>query len=386
MQRGGTAVTGESFEHDDTQRMLLDSARAFVSRSGGVERARASRANAPGFDRAIWRTMAENGWFGLLFAEEQGGLDLGFAEAAIVIEELGRCLAPEPFVSAVVLAGGILRRSDNQALQNAKIQALIAGDVIPALAWQETANDYDPAHIETRAVPSAEGITLTGGKRFIPAAAGADAFIVSANGPEGPGLYWVEAGAPGLRLSLDPGVDGIDYGTLELDDVFVPSDRIVLSRHAGPAIAAAVDEARLCASAELVGVMKQAFDDTLAYVKQREQFGRPVGKFQALQHRLVDLWVQQELSRDVLAQACRCFDETGDPARRAAEASAAKARCSEAGLLIGRQSIQLHGGIGYTDAYHIGMYLKRALVLSAWLGNAGMHRTRFAEFAPEAAA
>jgi 3-oxochol-4-en-24-oyl-CoA dehydrogenase len=121
-------------------------------------------------------------------------------------------------------------------------------------------------------------------------------------------------------------------------------------------------------------------------VKQREQFGRPVGKFQALQHRLVDLWVQQELSRDVLAQACRCFDETGDPARRAAEASAAKARCSEAGLLIGRQSIQLHGGIGYTDAYHIGMYLKRALVLSAWLGNAGMHRTRFAEFAPEAAA
>ena len=149
---------------------------------------------------------------------------------------------------------------------------------------------------------------------------------------------------------------------------------------------AAVDEARLCASAELVGVMKQALDDTLAYVKQREQFGRPVGKFQAIQHRLVDLWVQQELSRDVVAQACTCFDETDDPARRAAEASAAKARCSEAGLLIGRQSIQLHGGIGYTDAYHIGMYLKRALVLSAWLGNAGMHRNRFAAFAPEAAA
>ncbi|MEX2617667.1 MAG: acyl-CoA dehydrogenase family protein [Alphaproteobacteria bacterium] len=379
-------MTGKSFENDDTQRMLLDSARAFVSRSGGVERARASREKAPGFDRGVWRTMAANGWFGLLFAEEYGGLALGFAEAAIVIEELGRCLAPEPFVSAVVLAGGVLRGSDNAALRAEKIQALIEGEVIPALAWQETANDYDPARIAARAVPSAEGITLTGSKRFIPAAAGADAFIVTAMGPDGVGLYWLEAGAAGLSLSLDPGVDGIDYGTLNMSNVFVPSDRIVLSRDAGPVVSAAVDEARLCAAAELVGVMKQAFDDTLAYVKQREQFGRPVGKFQALQHRLVDLWVQQELSRDVLAQACRCFDETGDPVRRAAEASAAKARCSEAGLLIGRQSIQLHGGIGYSDACHIGMYLKRALVLSAWLGNAGMHRNRYAEFAPEAAA
>lgn len=379
-------MTGESFEHDDTQRMLLDSARAFVSRSGGIERARASRKTAPGFDRRVWRTMAENGWFGLLFAEEHGGLGLGFAEAAIVVEELGRCLAPEPFVSAIVLAGGVLRGSDNTPLRDGKIQALIAGEVIPALAWQETANDYDPAHIAARAVPSADGVTISGSKRFIPAAAGADAFIVTASGPEGLGLYWVDSGAKGLSLSLDPGVDGIDYGTLDLSDVFVPSDRIVLARNAGPVVTGAVDEARLCASAELVGVMKQAFEDTLAYVKQREQFGRPVGKFQAIQHRLVDLWVQQELSRDVLAQACRCFDETGDPARRAAEASAAKARCSEAGLLIGRQSIQLHGGIGYTDAYHIGMFLKRALALSAWLGNAGMHRNRYAEVAPESAA
>lgn len=373
-------------DQDDTRRLLQDSAKAFASRSGGVEKSRARRGVAPGFDRDVWRTMAENGWFGLLFPEEEGGLGLGFAEAVVVAEELGRILAPEPFVPAIILAGGVLRHSDNPALNEAMVPGLIEGEVIPALAWQETANEYDPAAIATTAVPTADGVSITGTKKFIPAAEGADAFIVSAKGPGGVGLYWIDKGAPGLDLSLDYGVDELGIGTLTLNGVSVVADRAVISGDGAAIVARAVDEARLCACAELLGVMRQAFEDTLGYVKQREQFGRPVGKFQALQHRLVDLWIQQELSQDVLAQAVRCFDETDDPARRAAEVSAAKARCSDAGLLIGRQSIQLHGGIGYTDAYHIGMYLKRALVLSSWLGNAGLHRDRYATVVPEIAA
>jgi alkylation response protein AidB-like acyl-CoA dehydrogenase len=245
---------------------------------------------------------------------------------------------------------------------------------------------YDPAAITTRAVPADGGFLISGTKKFIPAAAGADAFIVSAMGPDGLALYWVAADAKGLGLSSDRAVDETDIGTLTLDGVSVAKDQVLVAKDTAAIMARAIDEARVCAAAELVGVMKEAFDITLAYVKQREQFGRPVGKFQALQHRLVDLWIQQELSRDVLGQAVQCFDSSDDVANRASEASAAKARCSEAGLLIGRQSIQLHGGIGYTDAYHIGMYLKRALVLSAWLGNADMHRKRFADVAPEVAA
>ncbi len=373
-------------DQNDTQRMLQDSARAFVSRSGGVDGARERRSLPAAFDRETWQTMAENGWFGLLLPEEQGGLGLGFAEAAVVIEELGRVVAPEPFVSAIVLAGAVLRDGDNPDLCNEKIENLISGSVIPALAWQEAANVYDPAAITTRAVPADGGFLISGTKKFIPAAAGADAFIVSAMGPDGLALYWVAADAKGLGLSSDRAVDETDIGTLTLDGVSVAKDQVLVAKDTAAIMARAIDEARVCAAAELVGVMKEAFDITLAYVKQREQFGRPVGKFQALQHRLVDLWIQQELSRDVLGQAVQCFDSSDDVANRASEASAAKARCSEAGLLIGRQSIQLHGGIGYTDAYHIGMYLKRALVLSAWLGNADMHRKRFADVAPEVAA
>jgi alkylation response protein AidB-like acyl-CoA dehydrogenase len=387
MEKGGTPeVSSNAPEQDETQRMLRDSARAFVSRSGGIEKSRERRATAPGFDRAVWRTMAENGWFGLLFPEEEGGLGLGFAEAVVIAEELGRVLAPEPFVPAIILAGGVLRQSDNADLREKTFGPLIEGGIIPALAWQETANDYDPAAIATTAEPSGRGVRLSGTKKFIPVADGADAFIVSARGAGGVGLYWVERDARGLDLSLVHGADELAIGTLSLNGVEVPSDRIVAAVGGAEIVSRAVDEARLCAGAELVGVMRQAFEDTLAYVKQREQFGRPVGTFQVLQHRLVDLWIQQNLSQDVVAQAARCLDETADPARRAAEVSAAKARCSEAGLLIGRQSIQLHGGIGYTDAYHIGMYLKRALVLSSWLGNAGMHRARFSAFAPEIAA
>ena len=359
--------------------MLRDSVRSFVSRESDLDRARAVRQEALGFDRAVWRRMAENGWFGLLQPEDMGGVGLGFGEACVVLEELGRGLVSEPVVPATVLAGAVLRDGDNAALRAEKLPALIAGEIIPALAWQETRNQYDPEAIETLAAPDGDGARLTGAKRFIPAAAGADAFIVSAKGAAGFGLYWVERDAQGLALQLDATVDGVDYGTITLDGA---AGTAVASDDAAAIVTKAVDEARLCASAELVGVMSEALDITLTYVKQREQFGQPIGKFQALQHRLVDLFVQQELSRNTVAQTAAIFDETTDPVRRAGAVSAAKARCSDAGMLITKQGIQLHGGIGYTEECDIGLFLKRALVLSSWLGNAAAHRGRFAENAP----
>ncbi len=373
----------DNLNMDDTRRMLRDSVRTFVSRECDLGRARAVREEALSFDRAVWRNMAENGWFGLLYPEEMGGVGLGFGEACVVLEELGRGLVSEPVVPAAVLAGAVLRDGDNAALRSEKLPGLIAGEIIPALAWQETRNQYEPDAIETRAVADGDGARLTGAKRFIPAAAGADAFIVSAKGEAGLGLYWVECDAQGLALQLDTTVDGVDYGTITLDGAL---GTVVASGGAASIVARAVDEARLCVSAELVGVMSEALDVTLAYVKQREQFGQPIGKFQALQHRLVDLFVQQELSRNTVAQSAAIFDETTDPVRRAGAASAAKARCSDAGMLITKQGIQLHGGIGYTDECDIGLFLKRALVLSSWLGNAAVHRGRFAENTPLATA
>ena len=379
-------MASDSNDVEETRRLLRDSVEAFVAREGGIGRARACRDTPNGYDRDVWRRMAENGWLGLLLPEQVGGLGLGLGEMTVVAETLGRALAPEPVVPAVVLAGGVLGHGDNADLRATLLAGLIGGDILPALAWQETANEYDPERIETRAVADAGGVVLKGVKRFIPAAGGADGFIVSALGPDGLALYWIDAGAEGLELSLDTSVDGVGFGTLALDGVAVAGDRVVVADGAAAIINRAVDEARLCAAAALVGVMGQALDNTLDFVKQREQFGRPIGKFQALQHRLVDLWIQRELSRDSMAKAARCCDETGDPTRRAAAVSAAKARCGDAGMLICRQAIQLHGGIGYTDEFDIGLFLKRALVLSAWLGNAAMHRARFGRLAPDLAA
>jgi alkylation response protein AidB-like acyl-CoA dehydrogenase len=376
-------VSDDNLNMDDTRRMLRDSVRTFVARESDLDRARAVRLEALGFDRAVWRGMAENGWLGLLFPEDFGGVGLGFGEACVVMEELGRALVSEPVVPASVLAGAILRDADNAALRAEKLPAVIAGTLIPAVAWQEARNAYDPDAIEMRAGGSGDGVRLSGSKMFIPAAAGADAFIVSALGADGIGLYWVENAAAGLTLTLDETVDGVAYGSIALDGAAAEA---VATVGADGILARAVDEARLCVSAELVGVMSEALDVTLGYVKQREQFGRPIGKFQALQHRLVDLFVQQELSRNTVAQAVAIFDETTDPVRRAGAVSAAKARCSDAALLITRQGIQLHGGIGYTDECDIGLFLKRALVLSAWLGNASVHRGRFARYAPLATA
>jgi len=376
-------VPDDNSNMDDTRRMLRDSVRTFASREYDLERARSVREEPLGFDKGVWRNMAENGWFGLLHPEDMGGVGLGLGEACVVLEELGRALVSEPVVPAAILAGAILRDGDDAALRAEKLPALIAGDVIPAVAWQEERNRYDPEAIATQAQADGDGARVTGTKRFVPAAAGSDAFIVSAKGPAGLGLYWIERDAEGLSLRLDTTVDGVDYGTVTLQ---AARGTQISSSDAGPVLANAIDEARLCASAELVGVMSEALDVTLNYVKQREQFGQPIGKFQALQHRLVDLFVQQELSRNTVAQSAAIFDETSDPVRRASAASAAKARCSDAGMLITKQGIQLHGGIGYTDECDIGLFLKRALVLSSWLGNAAVHRGRFAKNTPLATA
>lgn len=374
-----------SDQTEETRRLLRDSVAAFVERSDSLRRLREWRTRPPGFDRGTWREMAGSGWFGTCFPEAYGGLGLGFAELAVIMEELGRGLAPEPVAPAVVLAGGAILHGDAPAQKEKLLPALIDGSLIPALAWQEREGDYGTDRLETVARAEGGDVLLTGAKRFVAAPEGADGFLVAAREAGGPALYWVERDAPGLSLAAERRVDGGFVGSLTLDGVRAGRDgRVASPAVAAAAVARAVDEARLAASAELLGVMAQALDITIAYVKQRVQFGRPIGSFQALQHRIVDLWTQMELARSALLNAAALFDSSEDAASRAVAVSAAKARCSDAALLVTRQAIQLHGGIGYTDEADIGLFLKRALVLSAWLGNAKAMRDRFAAVAGEA--
>jgi alkylation response protein AidB-like acyl-CoA dehydrogenase len=258
--------------------------------------------------------------------------------------------------------------------------------VLPAVAWQEGLGGIDPEAIQTRAIADGGAWRLRGHKRFVAGAAGATGFIVSARATDGAGLFWVPAQAVGLVLTHEWRADETPIGRLSLDDVRVPASAVIVApRIAGlDALRGAIDETAVLASAEMLGVMEAALQMTLAYLRTRVQFGQPIGSFQALQHKAADLYVQQELVRAVLQDALRGVASDADPLAAAAVASRCKARASDAGLRTLREVIQLHGAIGYTDEHDAGLYLKRALTLSAWLGNASAHRARFATLQEQA--
>jgi alkylation response protein AidB-like acyl-CoA dehydrogenase len=366
----------------DHAALLRDSVADFVARGTTIARVRALRGNPEEYDRAVWRQMAELGWLGVAIPETYGGMGLGLAEAAIVADGLARALVPEPYTSAAILAASTLVGAQNEALKRDTLPKIVSGELVPALAWQEQSGVLDAAHIALAATPFEGGYRLNGTKRYVTAAAGADLFVVAARAGQELVLACVGRDAAGVSLDLDRLADGRHFGTLHLDDVMVPAESVAASgAAAAAALARALDHATAIASAELYGVMSRALEMSVDYMKTRVQFGRPIGSFQALQHRAVDLYIQQQLSSAVLEESLRELDRDPAPARRAAIVSRLKARCSDACLRISREAIQIHGAIGFTDEYDAGLYLKRALVLAAWLGNGAQHRRRYAALA-----
>lgn len=360
--------------------MLRESAIDYVSRTTDMLALRERRGTLPGYAPAHLQHMAELGWLGILISEDHGGLGLGFAELSVVIHELGKGLMADPLAS-VAFATRVLQFSTNTGLQNQILPQVVDASLLPCVAWQEGIGGLDLTAISTRAESDGADMLLTGQKRFIAGAAGADGFIVSARSNAGDGLYWVSARADGLTLQHEERADGTPSGLLHLDKVRVPPQHILSP--AGPeglsALQRALNETITMAGAEMLGVIETSLKMALDYMRNRVQFGKPIGSFQALQHKATDLYVQQELVRAVLGDAVRTLDDPGatEP-ERALIASRFKARASDAGLRVTREVIQLHGAIGFTDEYDAGLYLKRALVLSAWLGNASTHRRRFA--------
>jgi len=366
-------------EHAD---LLKESVADFVARGTTIARVRKLRGTPHEYERAVWKQMAGLGWLGIALPEAYGGMGLGLTETAIVAEGLARALVPEPFTASAVLAAGALAACDNESLKRAILPEAVSGERVLALAWQEIAGALDGGHIAARATPFEGGFRLNGTKRYVPGAAGADVFVVAAQSDAGLVLACVERGAAGVELDLQPLADGRHFGTLTLEDAVVPRERVAATGGAASAaLARALDSATAIASAELYGVMSRTLEISVDYMKTRVQFGKPIGSFQALQHRAVDLYIQQQLASAVLEESLRQLD--GDPpvATRAAIASRLKARCSNAGVRIAREAIQIHGAIGFTDEYDAGLYLKRALVLSAWLGTGVQHRRRYAALA-----
>ncbi len=342
---------------DDALTLLRDSAGAVAPRGGDLRRIRALRYHPPGFDRAMWQTICDLGWPGLRLAETDGGAGLDMRAYCALAEELGRGLVPEPLIACTTAAS---------LLRGAALSALLAGESIVIPAWQERANTL-AATGDTR---FSNG-RVQGRKLFVPLAAGADAFLVTTNN----GCALVRRDAPGLRLETVTTQDGGHFGTLLLDDAAgEPVDGDV---------AAALEEATLATAAYLLGLMDGVFALTLDYLRTRQQFGAVIGSFQALQHRAADLKLQIELTRASIASAAATLDGDAAMAVQHAAVSRAKARASDAALVVTRQAIQLHGGIGYTDEHDAGLYLRRAMVLANLHGSAAVHRARYAALAGE---
>ena len=352
---------------DSPVEAIRDATRRFVAHHSTLPRVRAQRGREPGHAPDLWRAMAEAGWFGVMVAEADGGMGLGLPEAAAIAAEFAVGLFPEPFVACAVLPSLLLAGHD-------LLPEVVAGTVMAAVAWQEDANRFDPRLCATLVQCGADAV-LTGTKRFVAGAAAADGFIVSAAEPGGVSLWWVPRGTAGLGVHLDALADGTFAGTLRLDGALVP-----LGNRIGDAadLARALDVATILAGAELLAVAQTGFEMTLEHLRTRKQFDRTIGSFQALQHRAVDCGAQLALAAGVLADAVASHD----PAERSALASRVKARCGEAAWLIAREGIQMHGAMGFTDELDLSLYMKRTLVLSAWLGSAHHHRRRFAALCP----
>ncbi|GGM17780.1 MULTISPECIES: acyl-CoA dehydrogenase family protein [Rhodobacterales] len=353
-----------SSEQEDL-RLLRESARTLFERAGGSDRARKLRDARGGFDAEMVRELAEAGVFGVAVPEDQGGLGMGLAAGGVIAEEVGRVIAPEPVVSTIGLSLGLLRRL---CPDHPKMAQLIGGEISLAVAWQERGPDGAPADATCR---YADG-KLTGGKAWVVGAIGSHGFLVVAEQDDGPVLVLAEADAQGLVIDKQTQADGSSLGELSFSGT--PAAELASSGAVLTALAEAVADATALAAAELVGLSERAFEITLDYIKTREQFDKPIGSFQVIQHRAVDLNVMCEVAQAGVREALAQMDSETDPKVRAPIASRAKARAVTAAKKITRDAIQLHGAVGYTDEFDIGLYLNRALVLSAWLGDDAYHR------------
>ncbi len=369
----------------EEQQLLQETAREFVGENLPVSHLRALRdaKDADGFSRKLWKEMAGLGWTGIVFPEEYGGSDLGYAELGVVLEECGRTLAPEPFMSTVLLGGNaVLLGADDQAKKEI-LTGVCKGETILALAYQERPR-FRAYDVSTSAEASGGGgFKLSGEKVFVLDGHVADHLVVvartsgKAGDREGLTLFLVKPDAKGLEIQRTFMVDSRNAASVKLDGVEVSKGQVLGGVDGGAEILDPVfDRATIGLASEMVGTISEAFERTTAYMKTRKQFDVVIGSFQALKHRAAHMFCEVELVQSVVLDALRAIDDEREDVPLMA--SAAKARASDTASLVTREAIQLHGGIGMTDEQEIGLFLKRAKAAELTLGDSGYHLDRFA--------
>jgi alkylation response protein AidB-like acyl-CoA dehydrogenase len=367
----------------EDQRLLQDTVRPFMAGEGAIKkqlRHWRDTGCTDGYGTDLWKQFAELGLTGILIAEAQGGSGLGAVEASLVLEEIGRNLTPSPFLTTAVAA---VRALEGSAQAERRFPGIIAGETIAALAIDE-GRHHDPARVALEAKRQGNGFVLNGAKQFVVHGNSADLVLVAARTAGSPGetdgitLFVVDEGASGLEVDAVTLADSSKAARLKLDNVAVDADAVVGEVDQGwLPLSRALNAGRAGAAAELVGVASGAGEMTFEYLKQRRQFGKLIGEFQALQHRAAHLYGEIEIARAAALKAAQLLDAGDDQAELFV--SVAKAKAARVSALAVQEGVQMHGGIGMTDEHDIGLYMKREAVLSELFGSPRYHTSRVAE-------
>ncbi len=368
----------------EEQELLKQSASEFLNDKSPVTHLREMRdtEDAVGFSRALWREMAELGWPGIIFPEEYGGAEMGYAELGILLEESGRRLSPYPLLSTVVLGGGALMEGGSEEQRSKVLPGVCRGETLLALAFQESGR-FDPYFTECTASASGSGYSISGDKIFVLDGHVADQLIVvartagEANDRDGLTLFLVASDFEGVSISRTVMVDSRNAANISFRNLQVEAVQVLGKVDAGADILDVVfDRAAAVLCAEMLGISCEVFERTIEHLKTRQQFGVPIGSFQGLKHRAAEMFCEIELSKSVVLDALRAIDEGRPDVSRVV--SAAKARVSDTVGMVTREGIQMHGGIGMTDEEEVGLFLKRAKAAELMFGDASFHRNRFA--------
>jgi alkylation response protein AidB-like acyl-CoA dehydrogenase len=369
---------------NEEQSMLRDSARGLISDKAPVSHLRQLRdsKDAAGFSRDLWRGFAEMGFSGLLVPDEFGGSGLGCVEAGVVMEEIGRTLMPSPFLSTAVLAASALSRGGSAAQKSGYLPKIADGSLLAALAVDEGAK-HRPLRTKMQAVRSGNGFRLNGAKAFVVDGHTADLLIVAARTAgaagerEGLTLFLVDPKSKGIETERTAMVDSHNAARIVFDNVEVNADGVLGEVDLGGALLEGVlNIGRGAVASEMVGVSEEVFGRTVGYLKERKQFGKLIGEFQALQHRAAHLYVEIEITRAAVLKALQTLD--GDFENAGAAVAVAKAKAGSTATLAVQEGVQMHGGMGMTDQFDIGFFMKRARVCQELFGDANFHADQLA--------
>ncbi|WP_245667675.1 acyl-CoA dehydrogenase family protein [Neptunicoccus sediminis] len=371
-------MTNLTLNEDET--MLVDSARGFLDEASPVEKFRELRDAGKAYNPELWKQMADLGWTGVLVPEDQGGIDMGHAAANLLAQEMGRTLVSSPFISTAVMAATALRQvADNPRAAEALAQ-IASGDLTYALALDEGVK-HAPSKTQLQAERVGNGFSLSGEKTFVVDGGSADRLLVLARTGDAEGaltLFDIPADRDGITRTAQNMIDARDSAQISFEGVEATGEDVVGTvDQAMSVLNPALRAGQAALAAEMTGLSSGAFGMTVSYLQERKQFGVLIGQFQALQHRAAHLWSDIEVTTSTIANAGRMMDE--DPESAALAVSLAKARACQTAKLAVMEGVQMHGGIGMTDAFDMGFFMKRARVAQEWLGDYGYHAEQIAK-------